>query len=131
MYYPKNQIETGLYSRNDLQIKSTLEYYTGVYFKTSDGKFFSGPEPNVGQNLELIKPTVKQQPVTESTSFLTLPVRSDYRFTYDNISYSELTKQNPKSRIYAPTPYYPIITDEMKRNGEFMRYFLKKSNFII
>ena len=128
MYYPKNQIETGLYSRGDLQIKSTLEYYTGVYFKTSDGKFFSGPEPNAGQNLELIKPLVKNRKILESTSLLSYPIRSDYRFTYDNLTYSELTNQNPSFRPYSPISYYPIITNEIKLNGEFMRYFLKKSN---
>jgi len=128
MYYPKNQIETGLYSRNDLQIKSTLEYYTGVYFKTSDGKFFSGPEPNVGQNLELIKPINRQQKVTADVSFLTPPPRADYRFISPNLTYSSLTNQNPNIRSYTPTPYYPILSPTDKMNGEFMRYFIKKSN---
>ncbi len=65
MYYPKNQIQTGFYSNNSLAELATNKPYNGPYFNTSDGKSFSGKEPNDGPNLELIplpNPTIKRKP---------------------------------------------------------------------
>ena len=56
MYFPKNQVETNLYSRDELVFVSTKEYYTGLYFKTSDGRYFTGKEPNDGPNYPLMLP---------------------------------------------------------------------------
>ncbi len=45
MYYPKSQITPNLYTiGNELFLDG--ESYTGYYFKTSDGKFYSGKTPN-------------------------------------------------------------------------------------
>ena len=65
MYYPKHQIQTGFYSNNTLAKIATKKPYTGPYFNTSDGKSFSGKEPNDGPNIELIplpNPTIQRKP---------------------------------------------------------------------
>ena len=46
MYFPKSQIQTGFFSNNDLVISETKSLYVGPYFKTSDGRSYSGKEPN-------------------------------------------------------------------------------------
>lgn len=56
MYYPKNQIETNLYSNGEFVLEYTTNPYTGFYFKTSDGKYFTGKEPNNGPNFSLTLP---------------------------------------------------------------------------
>ena len=46
MYYPKSQIVTNLYTNGqEYIIKSNNEKYIGNYWKTSDGKFFTGKTP--------------------------------------------------------------------------------------
>lgn len=57
MYYPSSQIKTNLYTNGtELVVKSTNEKYIGFYFKTSDGKYFSGktPDDKTSQELSLL-----------------------------------------------------------------------------
>lgn len=94
MYYPKNQIETNLYSRDELVFANTTQFYTGFYFKTSDGQYFTGKEPNDGPNNPLTLPPPEvdggSDAPTGNPSPLQLPV--DYRFFDENYNYSILTK---------------------------------------
>lgn len=125
MYLPKNQYETGYYSNGEFIIKSTAETYIGPYFKTAQGTYFSGKEPNDGPNLEIIYP-FQASSFNEST----LPdlAIQDYRFTRPNILYSIITKQNKNTIPYTPIPYTPVITETDINNGQFTRYFAKKTN---
>ena len=126
MYYPKNQIETGLYSNSDFVIISTNKVYIGPYFKTSNGKFFTGKEPNDGPNHPL-KRTNPDNPINSLGDGAEIrDPRYDGR---NNIVYSTLTDvANTRPKIFTPIPYYPILSDVDKGNGQFIRYILKKSN---
>lgn len=54
MYIPKSQIKTDQYSNREYEYVSNKKLYTGPYWKTSAGKFFTGRNPNDGTpNLEL------------------------------------------------------------------------------
>ena len=131
MYYPKNQIETNLYSNGDLVIESTKRPYYGFYFSTYDKKYFSGKEPNDGPNLPLTFPSTPPSSGANSLYYDTStqnPIAEDYRFTIDNRTYSIITNQPKVIDIYTPVSYYPILTDTQKANGEFIRYIIKKSN---
>jgi hypothetical protein len=125
MYYPKNQIQTGFYSNGELVEINSLTPYTGPYFKTSDNLQYSGKEPNEGKNIQLI-------PFNElnTTTDLRGPGETnvDPRFTRPNLIYSIITDQKKNNLPYSPTSYYPILTDSEINNGEFIRYFVKKSN---
>ena len=56
MYYPKSQITTNLSTNGkEFQIVGKSEYYIGSYFKTSDGKFYTGKTPQDGVNKLLTK----------------------------------------------------------------------------
>jgi hypothetical protein len=126
MYYPKNQIETGLYSNSDFVIISTNKVYIGPYFKTSDGKFFSGKEPNDGPNYALKKTNPNNPDNFLGAGAEIRDPRYDGR---NNTVYSVLTNvDSTRPTIFTPIPYYPILTDVEKGNGQFIRYILKKSN---
>ena len=46
-YYPLSQIQTDLFTNgNEYIIKNDSSPYKGPYYKTSDGKFYSGKVPN-------------------------------------------------------------------------------------
>ncbi len=127
MYYPKNQIQTGFYSNSELIEAHSKQLYTGPYFKTSDGLYFSGKEPNDGQNIELNSLSEIDDNTISQYTAEGFPV-TDYRFTTTNAPYSILRGENKNILPYTPIPYYPILTDSDIQNGEFTRFFVKKSN---
>jgi hypothetical protein len=130
MYYPKNQIQTGFYSNGTLAELATTKPYTGPYFNTSDGKSFSGKEPNDGPNLELIplpNPTIKRKPTPAFDEGDELG-NQDPRFLPYNSRYSNIIGASRNEVPYSPISYYPILTQDDINNGEFTRYFVKKSN---
>lgn len=132
MYYPKNQIETNLYSRDELVFANTRQFYNGFYFKTSDGQYFTGKEPNDGPNNPLTLPPPDDDGGdlynAENPNPSPLGVPPDLRFIdYDNEVYSILTNQSREVPFF-PIPYYPVLTKTNKTNGYFTRYFVKKAN---
>ncbi len=130
MSYPKNQIQTGFYSNNTLAELATQKPYIGPYFNTSDGKSFSGKEPNDGPNLELIplpNSTVKRKPTPAFDEGDELG-NQDSRFLPWNARYSNIIEASRDEIPYSPISYYPILSQDDINNGEFTRYFVKKSN---
>ena len=126
MYYPKNQIQTGFYSNGELIEARSKQLYTGPYFKTSDGLLYSGKEPNDGKNIKLIYP--EDSPGYSRTQLPNRVEVEDYRFTQENTPYSILSGENRNILPYTPITYYPILTQDNIDNGEFTRFFVKKSN---
>ena len=122
MYLPKNQYQTGFFSNGELTNSSTNLSYTGPYFKTSSGQLYSGKEPNDGPNILLIYIP------SSNTSYPEETFQEDPRFYQENIAYSILTRANPNILPFSPTSYYPTPTQTEINNGEFVRYFLRKSN---
>ena len=58
MYYPQSQIIVNLYTNGqEFIIKSSEENYIGNYWKTSDGKYFTGKTPESKNIQELIVST--------------------------------------------------------------------------
>jgi hypothetical protein len=126
MYYPKNQIQKGFYSNNDLAIATTQTLYVGPYFKTSDGNSYTGKEPNDGKNQLLILPS--ELDTTTSNVGPSGTDIEDPRFNDINLAYSILSGASKNNPPFIPIPYYPILSPENIDNGEFVRYFAKKSN---
>ena len=72
MYLPKSQIETNLYSNNDLAILNTGVLYTGFYWATSNGKFFVGKTPeDPNSSTELVKASANAASKNFSLNFIT------------------------------------------------------------
>jgi hypothetical protein len=124
MYYPKNKIEPNLYSNGNFAFASTNKIYHGYYFRTSDGGFFTGREPNDGPN-EPLQPIAKSGALDESPTY---PGIIDYRFNPKNRNYSILTNQPRDYTPITPIPYTPTPTNVDYQTGEFTRYFVKKRN---
>ena len=121
MYYPKSQITTNLSTNGkEFQVVGTDEYYIGSYFKTSDGRFYTGKTPQDRNNKLLI-----QNPINDPNNPI-LSINSDTNYftnslppSYLNVSKSEL--------ILSPPPQGNIVfpTEEDYETGEYQRYFLK------
>lgn len=124
MYYPKSKIETNLYSNGDLLIKSSLKSYYGLYFATSDGRFYSGKEPNDGPNLELIQVEAE---VADSDANAVVGNISDLRYAnLENTRYSNLSR--PSLQTNFPISFTPQPTEGDYQTGEITRFFAKKRN---
>jgi hypothetical protein len=149
MYYPKSQIVTNLYtSGQEYIIKSTSENYIGNYWKTSDGKFFTGKTPEDKNIQELVVARSKFSETPSSSPSYTQPVQVDLALTYDSpyvgdnpdlyneknvLDYAKLKNIdiiNPPS-LLLPVPFNPQPTQDDYNLGEFTRYFCKKTNELI
>jgi hypothetical protein len=125
MYYPKSQIKTNLYTNGgQLVYLSNNQLYTGYYWTTSDGKYFTGKTPQDGPIEELTSltsTTVSQPSIIEINR-----VKNDTTvFKYNQLKSTVLTNYN------LPTSYQPQPTQQDYQLGEFRRYFAKKTNEII
>tara|TARA_R110000796_G_scaffold233975_1_gene352576 strand:- start:67 stop:747 length:681 start_codon:yes stop_codon:yes gene_type:complete len=140
-YIPLNKIITNLYSRdNNLRYKTTKVLYSGPYYKTYKGKYFTGITPNDGPNDELI--FVEET----STGFTPNIPQSRIAFTdaptvFDNIttpgyseamvvSYSILKNIDLTSTTYKflPSQHYPTPLLKDYKLGTFQRFFCVKVN---
>ena len=126
MYYPKSQIQTDLYTNGDelLYLNPPQNTYVGYYWKTSQGKYFTGKTPQDLPTQELIlrdktpSYTPNQNPVLNSV------------FTPNDFPPSEYPKYQFSNAIIPQyDPMYPTLQDYQA--GEFRRYFCKKINEII
>ena len=131
MYYPKNQILTDQYTTGDSLVyaNSSQDFYVGYYFQTSDGKVFTGRNPNDKPNNEL-KFQVETPggdaeldgigTYTEDTNEFVLPV---FYMVNKKISPFAIPPSRPIQSI-------PLPTSQNYEVGEFQRYFTSKMNEI-
>lgn len=132
MYYPKSQIVTNLYTNGqEYVIKSTSENYIGNYWKTSDGKFFTGKTPEDKNIQELIIATsdASLQYSNLTSEAFEYQSNSTYLNNSDIIT-GEYNRLNDKllNVNLLPTSYNPQPTQDDYALGEFTRYFCKKTN---
>ena len=137
MYYPKFKIITNLFTNTkEFVIKETNSVYTGFYWKTYDGKFYTGKSPDdSSKELEKIQRTEE----TENLMNISLPNDSPTPFKEtDNFPYDEklvlsyISSKNininklPSYKI--PSSFIPSPSEKDYQNQEFIRYFVKKIN---
>lgn len=83
MYYPLSQIHTNLYTNGqEYIIKSNNQNYVGYYWKSSDGKIFTGRTPQDPPNLELTLYTSNRSQETPTISPSVLEVALAYDAPY-------------------------------------------------
>ena len=151
-YFPKSQITPNLYTNGDEFVyDSNNRPYTGYYFKTSTGKYFTGRNQDDRPNEELNIITNQANEVDNTAnpnpkSSIALPfegafpldanVPNDYIYpNYSEIlviDYLNLKKisLNDLPADIIPT-YNPVLpTQQDYQNGEFRRLFAKKTNEI-
>ena len=125
MYYPKSQIVVNLYTNGqEYVIKSSKENYIGSFWKTADGKFFTGKTPESKNIQELIL-----SPSSTTASSLSNDVYVNNSYTITNL----YTKVYPvfSQMQYIPLSFTPNPTQSDYDLGEFTRYFCKKANEFI
>lgn len=120
MYFPKSQITPNQYTNGGEYVyASTKLPYTGYYFKVSTGKYYTGKTPDDRPNEELIFIAAQEfldDPLTP-TQIIIDPI-------YDYLSNSNTTNPPVVLPYYNPT----TPTSQNYQNGEFQRYFCKKTN---
>lgn len=118
-YYPSTKIKT---NQKALSGEFTLKgvVYSGSYYSTYDGRFFTGPNPILGTNEEII-PVLRMSNMEYTINSNT---------NVPNTVLSELDKRlNTNSRpLTQPISYYPVVTESDYSRGYFTRYFVKRTN---
>jgi len=131
MYYPKSQVKTNLYANpGEFVVASTLKPYSGYYFKTSTGRFFTGKTPQDVPNVEIIRAINLSENLTtpKVDVFVTTPIDTPtlpsqlFASEYDSI------KKPSNDTLGAIPPYFATQpTEQDYQNGEFRRYFCKRT----
>ena len=146
MYYPKSQIKTNLYTNGDeYVIELTKSPYSGYYYLTSTEIAYTGKTPDDRPNQKLIK--VEQveggAEMSPSNKNVTATIlSSDSPGALDAVTFSSYTTVLNYAilkniNIYNPPikflPYYSPVQPTLQdyQNGEFQRYFVKKTNGIV
>ena len=147
MYYPKSQIQTNLYTNGEeFVIKGQSSYYIGHYWKTSQGKYYTGKTPNSGENLVLVSKVEKYSnnylPQIENEATVNSVIifdeegfgDADYIYSFDPemanavraMQYENArpsTLQNGR-RI----PHYYRTLPPVNAQVNYLRYFAKQNN---
>jgi hypothetical protein len=120
MYFPKSQIKPNLFTNGGEYILSTTrEEYKGYYYKVSNGKYFTGKNPNQSTDIELIPSpeiTILSQPFVNPSLEITVEPEFDYQ-TIKSFQTRTIPQFNPT------TP-----NTQEQQNGQFTRYFCKRNN---
>jgi hypothetical protein len=126
-YYPKSQVKTNLYANlGEYLIASTNAPYQGPYWKNSKGEFFTGKTPS---DVPFQRLTPAFDPVNEFLS--PVPENSISEVVTTDIGYI-LSRgiEDGNTLNYQALPNYISNppTQQDYQNGEFRRYFCKKTN---
>lgn len=138
MYYPKSQITPNLYTNGgEFVYATTKESYSGYYFKISTGKYFTGRNQDDRPNVELIVDTFGDTAQIDPQIDFAQENASIDNYTTNNIPYSTITidyntiTQNRYQKVTALPLYNPVKpSNQDYQNGEFRRFFCKKTNEI-
>jgi len=115
IYIPKSQMSTGFYTSGDeYEIKSTGEEYIGFYWAYSNGKLYTGTNPSLGPNLEIIP--------LEEASTSNVNFTEAVRFDAPNYSILNYFKDDTEYDNYILTTTSPLYTNETSSKTEVPNY---------
>ena len=130
MYFPKSQITANLYTNGrEFIYPNSLQEYTGYYFKTSDGKYYTGRNPNDPPVQEIIIEIQSQTEDAEEGAAGSYTADANLYLVPD--AYASAINLNINS--IPPLPPLQIVnlpTEEDYQISEFQRYFATKFNEI-
>jgi len=123
-YYPKSKIKVGKLT-NGTEFTLNGKPYSGPYYETFDGKFFTGKNPIFGNNDEL-----KKQDIYYNSPYLNYKsIPQGLRSRLANQNKDFIIDQNSNSIFKnSPTSYFPNPLQEDYTKGYITRYFTKKIN---
>jgi hypothetical protein len=129
-YYPKSQIKTDLYSEGEYILSTTRLSYIGYYHELSNGKKYTGKNPQDNPIVELIlDPNFI---LTNNTPLLIDPVglpnpNQIIQTTPFSGDFKVILNQEGNAR-FIPSYAQTLPTQQDKDLGVFLRYFCKKNN---
>ena len=152
MYFPKSQIKTNLYTSGDeFNILGSNTFYIGHYYSVSNGKFYTGKNPNSGENFELVPNNspftndlnsdlslIDNEDVNEITvnivkstdkgdfdvdSTVDIPLGVDWEKNQKN-NYEYYNLKQTTNRLIPP-PFTSTLTNKERRKGKYTRYYVK------
>lgn len=118
-YYPSFAINEDLTTDGN-EFSLDGEIYTGKYYQTSNGRFFTGPNPIIGPNEELKPLKVYNSAPGLAKVNLTDPQIEDLAQKAGGETISRIPGK--------PNYHYPEPTDQDYQRGYVIRYFTKKEN---
>jgi hypothetical protein len=123
-YFPKSKIITNLYTKGNEFVINGKDYI-GAYYKTFDGKVYTGKNPINGSSQEL-------KPLTNDNTLFLNNIQSKGGILVDPNTKGYINNPNVTDvNLYIiPTQFYPKPTDNDYQKGYIMRYFAKKRNDI-
>ena len=144
-YFPKHYIKTNLYTiGGEFILRSNQQIYVGPYWQTGNGKYYTGKTPQGSGVFELIKsqvinnlePLYSEPLYTDKIKVALLgdapeigngnePYIESNVLEYTNLKKLLVSANGIK---YLPPFNITIPTQQDYQNGEFRRYFAKKSN---
>lgn len=119
-YYPPSKIIPNLSTSGGELVDQKGKPYTGKYYLTFDGKYFSGAYPELGKN----EPLRRAQIVDVET----IDPRGEVSIEYDVVRGNESVSVAVNKTKGVPTSYYPQPVESDYRKGYVTRYFTKKVN---
>jgi hypothetical protein len=129
MYFPLSQITTNLTAvSGKFILASNGEGYVGSYFSTSDGRYYTGKTPQDGPNNKLTLFTTTHESILGDAE-LGLGSTPNNQTT-ETISPTRYLNslRFPLNNAIPPASSITFPTEEEYQTGEFIRYFLKKTN---
>jgi len=128
MYFPPSQIQTNLYTKGtELADAITNKPYIGYYFMSSDGRKFTGKNPNVKPSKELFSITPSSNKDVEGLEPGALnPTTNNYDLPPIYVEKNVLGIGSRSTPPQNPTQIFPIPSENNYKLGEFQRYFCKR-----
>jgi hypothetical protein len=124
-YYPKNKIQTDLFSNGELVKASDLSPYVGPYYKVSTGQRYVGATPQARRYPEELIDLLELVPVP--TQGLYTELQTSFSSTGSINTYVQNLPEIPTNK-QVPIPYYPEPSTQDYGIGYFTRYFAKQVN---
>lgn len=126
-YYPSSKVKTNLTTDGGYLLSSNGNPYSGKYYVTYDGRFFSGPDPKIGPNEEL---SLVERFITPDASGLSDSNLSGKQkaIIAQKTGIPSNFAPNKTPSIGKPTSYFPNPTELDYKKGYITRYFTKKEN---
>lgn len=131
MYFPKSQITPNLYTNGGefIYFDSKLPY-SGYYFKTSTGKYYTGRNQDDRPNLEIV--LFNFDGINSNEIPPNIPLTISYNLVNDeSLTVYEYNQLKENSISYSPYYSPSLPTQQDYQNAEFQRYFCKKTNEVI
>jgi hypothetical protein len=117
-YYPSYATINNLTTRGSEFLLNGAPY-SGKYYETIDGEFYSGPNPESGPSEKL----------TKINSYIGTPGLNNIQLSFRSQEELAIKTNIQSTRIAGkPNSYFPQPTEEDYKKGYITRYFTKKEN---